>query len=948
MYAPPVQGEVKDWVDETFNGMTIEERIAQLMMIEVRPTYGAKHLEAVQKTINDFKVGGLIFFKGEPEQQVQLTNQFQKSNKTPMLIAIDGEWGLSMRLSNTTEFPYQLGLGSIQDNNSIYLMGREIGRQCKRMGIHINFAPVVDVNNNPNNPVINYRSFGEDPDRVARKGWAYAHGMQDEGVIACAKHFPGHGDTDVDSHKDLPVINHSMERLEKVEFVPFRYLINNGVQSIMTAHLYIPAIDSKKKTAISISEKAINGILREDMGFQGLAITDALNMQGVAKYHKPGQLELKALKAGNDILLAPSDVGMAIQVIKKALKRGQVDLEYFNNKVKKILAYKESVGLSYFTEIPEQNLLTDLNSTKAQYVNSDLVEKQLCLVRDQWNILPFRSGSANNIASVAIGDGVKKDFQTELSKYGVNSFFQINKSSDIGKFNKLKEQLSSYDAVIVSLHNTSKYPPSYGITGNTSKFVNALNQSTKTIMVDFGNPYNLKNFLNLKTILMAYQDRPINHAKAAQALFGGVNVNGTLPVSIGTYVAGEGVELSRLNSLVIGTPEEVGLSASRFLKIDDIVQKALDKKAMPGCQVLVAKDGKIIYEKSYGYHSYAKKTAVRDEHLYDIASITKVAATTISIMKLVEDNIIGLDDRLSDHLPVLIGTNMEQLTIREILEHKAGLKGWIPFYLSTTLNRTIYDSIYSRYQSDLYSVYVGNDLYMRYDYKDAIMQQIFESEISNRGKYRYSDLGMIMLKEMIEKVTGKGLDTYVYETFYNPLGIYKLTYKPLERFTRAEIVPTEFSPDMRPGLVHGDVHDAAAAMLGGISGHAGLFSNVESLAILMQMMLNGGTYNGTRFLNKETIYLFTTKHSKDSRRGIGWDKPEPNKKRSSPTSKKASPLTYGHTGFTGTMVWADPKYDLIYVFLSNRVHPTSDNKKLIRMNVRTEIMDVIYDAMLNP
>ena len=465
LFAPPTNvpnEQSSTWAQNTFDSMSVDERLSQLFMIEVRPTYGAQHLASVDKLIKDHQVGGVIFFKGNPTQQVQLTNKYQAMSKTKMLVAIDGEWGLAMRLSNTISYPYQLGLGSIQNEGVIYEMGKEIGRQCKRMGIHVNFAPVIDVNNNPNNPVINYRSFGEDPDNVSVKGWAYASGMQDAGIIACAKHFPGHGDTDVDSHKDLPVINHSMKRLREVEFKPFQYLTSQGVMSVMTAHLYIPAIDSRKNIAMSISDKAINGILRRDMGFTGLSFTDALNMQGVAKYHPDGELELKALMAGNDILLSPGDIPKAKRLMRQAMSSGRLSEDYVWSKVLKILNYKHAVGLHDFQTLNEYNIEKDLNSTTAKHVNYQLVEQELCLVKDEKLLLPFRPTENKRVLSIAIGNGNKTKFQSELVSLGNVTAVSTSKDASAAQFAELKQKISTYDYTVVSLHDMSKYPPNYG------------------------------------------------------------------------------------------------------------------------------------------------------------------------------------------------------------------------------------------------------------------------------------------------------------------------------------------------------------------------------------------------------------------------------------------------------------------------------------------------------
>lgn len=952
VFAPPSSKRHEHsstWAELTFDSLSVDERLAQLFMIECRPTYGSKHIAEVERMITQHKVGGVIFFKGDPTEEVKLTNRFQAMSKTKMLVAIDGEWGLAMRLANTISYPYQLGLGSIQNDEVIYEMGKEIGRQCKRIGVHVNFAPVIDINNNPNNPIINYRSFGEEPGNVCNKGWAYASGMQDAGIIACAKHFPGHGDTDVDSHKDLPVINHSMERLREVEFQPFQYLTNQGVMSVMTAHLFIPAIDDRKDIAVSISDKAINGILRREMGFTGLSFTDALNMQGVAKYHPDGELELMALMAGNDILLSPGDIPKAIRLMKKAMADGRLSEDYVWGKVLKILNYKHSLGLHDFVPLNEHNVEEDLNNTSAKFINYKLIEQELCLVKDEQALLPINPKDKKRVLSIAIGSGAKTTFQRELEKIGNVKVVSISKNATASQFAGLKAQMDNYDVAVVSIHNTSKYPPNYGITSATASFVNSLSTANNAVVVNFGNPYNLKKFKNQKTVLLAYEDLEENNIKAAQAIYGVIGVNGTLPISVGSeYTAHMGIITLPIGELNVAIPEEVGMSSYRLSKIDEIAKRAVSSGATPGCQILVAKKGRIVYEKSFGTHTFNSKQKVQNSDLYDLASITKVAATTVTIMKLTESGLISIDDKMAKYLPELENTNKSHMTIKMVLEHKAGLKSWIPFYYETTKNQTIYDSIYSTQIDKLHTISVGNGLYMLSDYKEHILQEIYDSQLGTVGKDKYSDLGMILMKELIERVTGNDFNDFVKMSFYDPMGIDRLTFLPLDRFDLADIVPTSLSPDMRKGLVHGTVHDPGAAMLGGVSGHAGLFGNAESLAALMQMLLNGGVYNNVRYLEKSTIDKFTAKQATDSRRGIGWDKPEMNRSKGNPASDLASAKCFGHTGFTGTMVWADPQYDLVYVFLSNRVYPTQDNRKLIRDGVRTNIMDVIYESFLLP
>lgn len=946
--APPLSGPAKTWVDLQFEAMTPEQRIAQLMMIEVRPTLGVQHLDQVRATVRTYQVGGVIFFKCDPLEEVKLTNELQSLSKIPMLVAIDGEWGLAMRLKNTVSYPYQLGLGSIRDNQILYEMGRQIGRDCRRMGIHVNFAPVVDINNNPNNPVINYRSFGENKYNVASKGWAYAKGMQDEQVMACAKHFPGHGDTDVDSHKDLPVINHSRKRLDSLEMYPFRVLIDSGVMSIMTAHLYIPSIDNRKNAAISISDKAINGILRKELKFEGLAFTDALNMQGVAKYHEPGELEVKALEAGNDILLGPDQVGKAIQKIQEAIKSGRLTQNYVDTKVKKVLAAKYWAGLNKYEPIKEYGLLEDLNSGYSSYLLNKLIEKQLCVVRNNRQYLPIDITEKLRIGTLAIGSDKTTSFQESIGHYVQADHFYLGSASTTAEQNKVFKQLTDYDLVIASIHGTSKFPSgNYGLSATDISLAKKVCSTYPTVFVNFGNPYNLKHFPDLHTLVMGFEDGEVHQQKAAQALFGALPVDGRLSVSVGTYREGEGVDLAALPIMQLAHPEEVGMNSTILKDIDGIAAKAIAHGATPGCQVLVARHGKIIWNKGYGYHTYDQKEKVATTDLYDIASITKIAATTIATMKLVEEGKLKLDDRLSKYLKDLDTTNKKHVTVREVLTHSSGLKDWIPFYKASVSDPVAYDTIYSKVPDDRFCIKVNDNLYMCKEYQEVIFGSIYSSELKNEGEYRYSDLGMILMRFVIENITGTHFDRYLDSVFYRPMGLRYLTFKPLEKFGKPEIVPTERDADFRKGMIHGYVHDPSAAMLGGVSGHAGLFSNAADLAALMQMLMNGGTYNGYRFLKPETISLFTGYQDKGSRRGLGFDKPEPDKRKINPASAYASPKTFGHSGFTGTQVWADPQYGLIYVFLSNRVHPTANNKLLIREGVRTEIMNVIYESMKN-
>lgn len=938
--------KAQDWVDKKMSEMSLDEKIAQLMMIEVRPTYGSAHINKVYQTVEKYQVGGVIFFKGNPNQQIDLTNNIQYKSKIPVLVAIDGEWGINMRLSNTVKYPYQMTLGAIQDYELIYQMGCQVASECKRLGIHINFAPVADVNNNPNNPVIGYRSFGEDAGEVARRAYQYAKGMQDEGITACAKHFPGHGDTDVDSHKGLPVITHNRKRLDSVELYPFKYLIQNGVQSIMTAHLYMPEIEKSQNTAISISNKGVNELLKKEMGFEGIAVTDALNMQGVAKYFQPGELELKAFLAGNDILLGPENVEKAIQQIKNAILNRVVSEEYLNQKVRKILNLKLFHGLDSFIPIESTNVESDLYSANALYLKSRLAESALCVAADSLKLIPLSPITDKKIALLTIGKNPLNTFKKTLSEYhNYDNFSYTNYSSTKAKQSLIKK-LKAYQKVVVVLSDLSKYPTNnYGVSAEVSSFLNELSANNNVINVLFGLPYALKDLQDLKTVLVTFEDDLAFQQKAALLISGTISAIGKLPVTVGKYKMGTGLTSSVLWTLETANPELVGVNHKKLSKVDVLAQKAINIGATPGCQILVAKNGKVIYQKSFGYHTYNKIQVVENTHLYDLASVTKVLATTLAIMKLQEEGALSIDDKISKYIDLVKGTNKENITIREILEHRAGLESWIPFYQSLLADEELYQKYVSDSFRDSFSVHMGNNVFLHKDINRYIFDEIVLSDISQNGKYNYSDLGMILLRYVVELASGASFDSYLNTTFYEPLGLRNTSFNPHLNKDLNNIVPTETNADLRKGEIKGYVHDPAAAMLGGISGHAGLFSNSFEIAVIMQMLLNGGSYNGVRYLQGSTIRQFTRRQNNQYRRGLGFDKPSIKNGNSSPTGRLASPECFGHTGFTGTAVWADPRFNLVYIFLSNRINPSAENKKLITENIRTEIMDEVYKAV---
>lgn len=942
-----------DWVESTFRQLTPDERIGQLFMMAAYSNKDGQHQAEIANLITRYKIGGLIFMQGTPQKQAQMSNYFQSISKVPLLMAIDGEWGLSMRLENTPIFPRQMALGAIQDNRQIYEMGREIARQCKLMGIHINFAPVVDVNSNANNPVIGDRSFGEDKINVTEKAIAYMQGMEQNGVMACAKHFPGHGDTDKDSHHTLPLVRHNAERLRSVELYPFQEMIKRGVGSVMVAHLSIPALDASKITPKSdltvpatLSKKIITNLLKKEMGFGGLVFTDALNMKGVSEHFDSGELEVKALLAGNDVLLFSGNVGKAIEEIKKAIQRGDISQTEIDNRVRRILQAKQKAGLDQYKPIDTNNLVANLAAPSAELTQIRLWENTLTLVRDPQRSIPFKNLEKQQFASIAIGTNTITPFQLMLGKYAPFAHHTLKTSDSEGVFQEKLKALRNYSTVVLSLHQmTRKSSNNYGLGDRTLSFIRQLQQQNKVVLVVFGNAYSLKLFDQAETLLVAYEDQPIAQKMAAQGLFGGVQVKGKLPVTASNgFRAGQGVVTEPPSRFKYTIPEDVGIDRAQLAAIDRIAEEAIKEQATPGCQVFIAKDGKVIWEKGYGYLTYLPSEQVSERDVYDLASVTKIAAGMLGVMNLYENKIINLQDPLRKHIPGLDTTNKANISIRDILIHEAGLKAWIPFY-EETVPEYVRSKAFTSKPDDVHSVCVAENMYMDNSYQDMLWRMIAQSDLPNKGEYKYSDLGFYYLKYIIEKNIQQPVEQFLSEKYYRPLGLSTMGYNPIQRFSKRRIAPSENDTRWRRTVVRGTVHDMGAAMIGGTGCHAGLFSNASDLAVLMQMYLNGGNYGGRQYFQPLTLQTFTAQQKSGSRRGLGFDKPEINPRWVNPASDKASPRTFGHTGFTGTCTWADPDQKLVYVFLSNRTYPQMSNNKLQSQKTRIRIQDVIYEAL---
>lgn len=935
----------KKWVKHQFKSLSLDEKIAQLMVLRAHSNWDAKKIDSLAELIKQYNIGGLCFFQGGPIRQAIQTNNYQRIAKTPLLITIDAEWGLGMRLDSVDMFPRQLSLGAMPNKQLVYEMGAAIAAQCKRLGIQVNYAPDIDINNNPANPVINDRSFGQNKKTVIDYGIAYMKGLQDNGIMATAKHFPGHGDVSVDSHKDIPVVNKTRAELDSLELAPFKALINAGIESVMVAHLSVPAIDNADKRPTSLSAKAVNGVLKNELGFKGISVTDALDMKAISNYYPEGEANVQAILAGNDMLCLPGDIGQSIKKVKEAISEGRLTVKDIDTRVKKVLSAKYRYGLSQVKLIDTNNIIADLNQSVVS-LKTAMAKQSLTYVNANQRTI-IKKGK--KIAYLVLNSNKANAISNALS-IGYEASVYFSNGSDSNALKNIEQQLTSYDQVIVGLHNYNRRPANhFEIPSNIIQFLKRPGHENWTHII-LGNPYAVAEFPNIHNILFAYEDNAQTQNAVLQWLEGAIEAVGVLPVTVtDQFTYGTGHSLPSTTKTAIQQQAVTGIQIEKLAAIDSLVADAIQKKAIPGCQVLVAKNNQIVFNKSYGTIAGEGTAAVTNQTYYDLASVTKVSATTVSIMKLVEEGKVDIDKTIGDYLPWVKGNAKASITLRDLLLHQAGLYPYIKFY-ERLLNAdgSLNSQLVTNSPDATHQQMISPNKFLANYWIDTIQQQILRSPVTASGKYIYSDNDFIFLGNIVEKVTGMNLHEYATKVFYQPLAMSSTGFLPLQRTSLNNIAATELDNYFRKELVQGTVHDEGASTMGGIAGHAGLFSNATDLAKLYLMLLNNGSYEGKQYLQPATIQTYTSYNSAISRRGLGFDKPEKdNKNLKEPyPSKSVSPSTFGHTGFTGTCVWADPEHQLLYIFLSNRVFPTRDNKAFSSLNLRPNIQEVIYSALL--
>lgn len=927
-----------EWAVNKLNSLSLEEKIAQFFMVATWPNKGARHEQEIDSLIQHYKIGGLIFFQGDWKNTKERIHHFQQNSSTPLLMGMDAEWGSAMRLWKQPHFPYQLTMGAANLPAETKTIGHAMGKELNELGIHMNFSPVMDVNTNPNNPIIGFRSFGADPLVAGKLGSALIRGMEEEQVLTCMKHFPGHGDTDMDSHLTLPTVNKSLQELEIIDWTPFKMGRLAGASAVMMAHLNVPALDDSG-TPTSLSRKVIQDYLKGKLKFSGLVVSDALNMKAVSERYGETEVVVKAFEAGNDILLYPSNIASSIAAIKDKVLSGTIDSLELDERCLKVLQAK-------YHAIIKTKGIKSLDSLKLDLAKTNIYEKAITVLKND-SIIPVKN-IYSRIATVTVGIA-DEGFESRFNTYAKTDRFHAYSGTEV--IERLLDTLQSYDLVILNLHANHMWPfRDFGYPQGWRELLKAFPVNTESIVQFFGNPYVIDentDFEAIDAVILAYENTTKSQERSAQLLFGSFQGKTKLPVTLtNKYQSGFGVTTPKASRLKYTIPEELGISRKKLEEIDSIALEGIREGAYPGCQVVVAIDGKLIYEKSFGFYTYDSTEEVTPTTIYDIASITKIASSTITLMHLQDRGKFSLDDRLMHYLPEETANSSHRTVLmRDMLTHQAGLTPWIPFYTKTISNGLPMPEYYSSEPNDSMQKTVADRLYILNNYEDIMYDRILNTPLRGGKRYKYSDIGYYHIKRLVEKQHPKGIDDYATTNFYKPMGLHLTRFRPLNHFNRSQIAPTEVDSYFRNQLLWGHVHDMGAAMTDGVNGHAGLFSNATDLAKLMQMLLNDGIYGGTQFLSKEVVEEYTScQFCPRNRRGAGFDKPVADLD-GGPTCDLVSLRSFGHSGFTGTQVWADPEFGVNYVFLSNRVYPDAENWKLVKMNIRTEIQRVIYEAL---
>lgn len=917
--------ETGTWAADQLAGLSLEQKVSQLFSV---PAYGRytsmddPEVRALVDLVEHFGAGGIIFFQGEPYAQAVLANTLQEHAAIPLLVSQDMEWGAGMRVEGATTFPRTMAIGATRDPELAYAAGWVTATEARALGVRHVFAPVADVNNNPLNPIINVRSFSEDPALVAEMVNAFVRGVQDAGAIATIKHFPGHGDTATDSHADLPILPFGAGRLDTLELVPFRAAIASGVKSIMTGHLALPRIEPDSTVPASLSPRVSTDLLRGTLGFEGLVVTDALNMSGVTKNFETGDIAVRALLAGADMLLMSEDPWTARSAILNAVREGRITEARIDESVMRVLRAKEWLGLQDSRLVDVEQVSRQVGTVENRVVSEHIARESLTLLRNEGGLLPF-VGEPRRILTVTLSDSDDEEigqfFTGQLRMFGGRNVITartITPGAGQDQIVAVLNEVSRHDVVVIpAFVYVRAWTGRISLAPEQQELIGQIVRSGKpVVLISFGNPYIVTGIELPDSYLAAYSGSEASQKAVAQALFGKSPVHGRLPIAIpGLYAFGQGMDLEQVVPRQ-GYPEEIGMSGQAIGRIDSLMIAAIDSGAFPGAALAVGRGDVIVKLGGYGYHTYEGGAEVTPESVFDLASLTKVIATTTAAMKLYEEGRLDLDAPVARYLPAFRQNGKERTTVRQLLTHTSGL---IPFRAFHTEGITSRDEVI-----------------------EAIMAEplVYKPDTESR----YSDLGLIALALAIERITGRTFGSYVRGEIFEPLGMQSTGFRAVG-VTDSMIVPTEYDATFRKRLVQGEVHDETAWILGGTAGHAGLFSTAEDLARFAYMLANGGQFGGQQFLKTETIRLFTTPFDPELHtRALGWDTRSPEGYSSAGTY--FGPRSFGHTGFTGTSIWIDPDQRLFAVLLTNRVYPTRDNQGITA--VRPQFADLSYGSMV--
>ncbi|HPW61850.1 MAG TPA: serine hydrolase [Cyclobacteriaceae bacterium] len=929
------------WVDSVFQTLNTHEKIGQLFMISASAYNNEEELEQLTSMIKNYHPGGILITQGGPQSHANLINKLQGESSVPLLVGIRAAWGLSQSLDSVISFQKPMVLGSIQNNDLVYNLGKEIAREMSVLGIHVNFAPnadfAIDSQSYPN--TLSY--FSDNAKRTGEKAISFTKGLQQNGALVCTIHLPELTKPKITETRDSTLFL-NINKIDSIGLSVFYQLSDQGIDGILTSNLHFtPPEQSMNSPATQIF---MPEILKSRLNFKGVVFGDITYLEKLAGNQQAGEIEKLALEMGHDMLINPNDLAGAVKKISKAIKKDKALQARLNEAVKKVLAAKYKAGLYNHQSINTDNLVSRINSPSAKLLKHQLSESSVTILRNSKKSVPISLIEGKRFASISIGKEEQNEFTRYLSKYAAFQHYALRMAGDTLS---LKAKLASADVIVIGV-----FPYASSFVNEVAPFIRSLARKKTVILCHFGNPKELIQWKELPTVLAGYTDEDWIPKIAAQIVFGGMYAQGVFPITVSDeFKEGQGLASTSLNRFSYSLPEAAGIDSKTLEQIDAIAHEAIDSGATPGSHLLVAKDGKVIYEHSAGWLTYENKIPVTEQTIYDLASVTKVSATLQTVMFMHEKGLIDINKKASVYLPELKESNKKDFIIKDILTHQAGLWPFLPFWAETVKDGKLLPAYYS-YQTNLdYPFPVAEGIYASKVMKDSLWSWIIKAKIREKPPrtvydYRYSDMGFYILQRLAEKMLNQPIEDFLEQNIYEPLGAYTLGYLPLRKFPIDQIAPTEDDKLFRKELLIGYVHDQGAAMYGNVAGHAGLFGNANDLAKLGQMLLQKGSYGGQQFFKPETIELFINKQYETSRRGLGWDKPMVSDW-AGPTTLFASNKTFGHTGFTGTCIWVDPEFNLVFIYLSNRVHPDMTNNKLLNANIRPRIQEVIYRAIFN-